>query len=106
MRDIILKIMDEAIVEQIKARKETDETYEEIVKRLREALKLIDKYKGKSKFTDKQFKEIQMITCFENLGYCCGLSKPCYFRDTVLYILGISKEQFKEKEKWIYAIKR
>jgi len=109
MTDIMRKVISDAIdtltSQQIQARKQSDATYEDIIKRMRKALKLMDKYKGKKKFTDSELEKIQSITCFHGLGFCCGLSKPCYFRDAALHILGISKEQFKrEKEKWTKSV--
>lgn len=45
------------------------------------------------------------ITCYENIGYCCGLSKPCIWRDSCRQVLGIDDETYvqvkKEDEIWL-----
>jgi len=67
-----------------------------LINRFKALLELMEKYKGKKEFSDKQLKEIQSITCFKHLAFCCR--KPCPFRNTALYILNIEPKDF-EREK-------
>jgi len=79
--------------------KRLEKEVEERAKRFEYALKLIKKYKGKKRFTDKELKEIQSVTCFEHLAFCC--KKPCPFRNTALHILGIEPKEFEEEKERI-----
>jgi len=38
--------------------------------------------------------EIRSLLCFKSLAYCCGLKKPCIYRDAARALLGISDEEF------------
>ena len=40
--------------------------------------------------------DIMKITCFGNIGYCCGLEKDCPMRNIVMEILNIPEEEYKE----------
>jgi len=39
--------------------------------------------------------KVVKLVCYENLGFCCGLEKDCPFRDIVLLVLGIDKEEYR-----------
>ena len=44
----------------------------------------------------RPLEDIIHICCYGNLGYCCGLEKDCPFRNLVLEVLGIDKDEYKE----------
>ncbi len=39
------------------------------------------------------------ITCYENIGYCCGLTKDCLWRDSCRQALGIDDETYVDIKK-------
>lgn len=45
---------------------------------------------------DEDVKKVMAITCFANLGYCCGLEKTCMWRDSCRQALGIDDETYTE----------
>jgi predicted metal-binding transcription factor (methanogenesis marker protein 9) len=38
-------------------------------------------------------------TCFGSLAWCCKISKPCYLRDGVLDVLGLSAADYMKLKK-------
>lgn len=97
----------EGIINVLKEEQEkSDQKNMELIGKFKNLLSLMDKYKGRDKFTEREISQIQSITCYKNLGYCCSLSKECLFRDTALEIIGISRKQFKSKENWVKEICR
>lgn len=67
---------------------------------------LLNKYKDKKILTDEELKEIQQVTCYNDIAFCCGIEKECLMRNCALEMLGITQEKFqKEKselvQKWI-----
>jgi len=70
------------------------------VEALKARLIILEKYVNKKPENETEIKELFSLLCFNNISYCCGIEKDCYWRDLVLFILGITKEQYKEwKEK-------
>jgi predicted metal-binding transcription factor (methanogenesis marker protein 9) len=59
-------------------------------------IKVLDKYSGRTSFSEDELKEILSLICYENLGFCCGINKYCPSRDAVLEILGIDKGAYQE----------
>ena len=43
--------------------------------------------------------EAPKITCHDNLAFCCGPGKPCFFRDVALKVLDIDRDKFFEEKK-------
>ena len=57
---------------------------------------IIEKYKDKKPDNEKDLKKLFSLLCYNNLAYCCGLEKPCYWRKAVLAILGVTSKQYKQ----------
>lgn len=62
-------------------------------------MSLIRGFENKENLTENGVKKIQGVTCFGHLAYCCSVVKECYKRDTVLYLLGIEKDEFEGKKR-------
>jgi len=106
MENTINKILKEIKEEEEKEINKIKNQFKGYSKEFKKLYNLIKKYKNKKTFTEEELKEIFSILCFKNLAFCCGIEKTCYKRDTVLYVLGISKEEFAKRkiemiEKWL-----
>jgi len=44
--------------------------------------------------TDEDIHRLMGITCYGNLGYCCGLAKECIWRDSCRQALGIDDDTY------------
>jgi predicted metal-binding transcription factor (methanogenesis marker protein 9) len=44
--------------------------------------------------TDEDIRRVMNITCYGNIGYCCGLAKECVWRDSCRQALGIDDETY------------
>ena len=44
--------------------------------------------------TDEDIRRVMGITCYGNIGYCCGLAKECIWRDSCRQALGIDDETY------------
>ena len=44
--------------------------------------------------TDEDIRRVMGITCYGNIGYCCGLTKECIWRDSCRQALGIDDETY------------
>jgi predicted metal-binding transcription factor (methanogenesis marker protein 9) len=67
-----------------------------------ETLKEIDQ---KEMLTEEDINKAMSVTCYENIGYCCGLAKPCLWRDSCRQALGIDDETYVEvKEQVVWEI--
>jgi len=53
--------------------------------------KMIKALKGEIELSED---EIRSLLCYKSLAYCCGLQKPCIFRDAARALLGISDEEY------------
>lgn len=69
-------------------------------------MRTLDKCKKDAAEGNINLEELNNLLCYKNLAFCCspkrsnGVGKNCMWRDTVLSILDISKEDFiKVKEK-------
>lgn len=60
--------------------------------------------KEREELTADEIKRAMEICCYGNLSYCCGLEKPCVFRDAVRTALKISGEEFRSKESWVFSL--
>jgi len=96
-------INEEARRKHIEALREELQKIEEQYKEMFD--KLEHKYEAERRYVEhlleilmnaKTPEEIMKVTCFENIGYCCGLEKDCPMRNMVLEILNIPKEEYKE----------
>lgn len=59
----------------------------------------------KEMLTEEDVTRAMSVTCYENIGYCCGLEKPCLWRDSCRQALGIDDETYVEvKEAVIWEI--
>ena len=74
-------------------------TKEEEMRRTTEKWRKIISLLKKEKLSKEDVEEALGMLCFRSLAYCCGLEKKCPYRDTVLAILGISEEEYKEVKK-------
>jgi len=55
--------------------------------------------------TQEDIVKVMGITCYANLGYCCGLDKVCIWRDSCRQALGISDRNYAEvKEATIWQM--
>ena len=70
-----------------------DKEYEKLLAKFAAMIKKYDKHKT---FTTEEKTEILSLICYNNLGYCCGIEKDCQYRDTVLAILKMDKQFYKE----------
>jgi len=66
------------------------------IKKLLKTLNILIKYKDRKPSTKEEIKEVMSMTCFDNIAYCCGIKKDCFWRDLVLLILRIDKKEFKK----------
>jgi len=94
-----LDLIDELIKKLEEEHKEIINREEKRTKELLDKLKLLKEIKKKEKKTWEDVKRAMSINCFKSLSYCCGLEKPCLFRDVVLFSLGMSKDDFLEFKK-------
>lgn len=50
-------------------------------------------------------KKAMGVTCYKNIGYCCGLAKDCIMRDCCRQALGIDDDTYvRVKEKLIWEM--
>ncbi len=75
---------------------ETLETYIQKLKDDIRKLKVAEEVAQKKTLADEDVKRVMGITCFANLGYCCGLDKACVWRDSCRQALGINDETYTE----------
>lgn len=79
--------------------------FEEIGLKLKKVEQIAKKRHGGGKLTKEDIKETMSGLCYKNIGYCCGLEKPCVQRDACREALGISIEVFIQvKERMIWEM--
>ncbi len=89
------------LIKQLKAEKPEDieealEIYENI-----KTFTMLKKIKDKKVKTKSDFKKAFSGLCYGSIAFCCDITKPCLFRNSVLHALGISlKDYSKIKKKW------
>jgi len=100
MADFIVQVKEQL-------RKAIDESKDEETKAfLAERLKAIEElvepvYEKRKKGEPITFVDalnVMKITCFGNLMFCCGIEKSCVWRDLVLHVLGIGREDYNRKK--------
>ena len=70
-------------------------------------LKISKEIAEKETLTEEDVMRAMSVTCYENIGYCCGLAKPCLWRDACRQALGIDDETYVEvKEGVVWEILR
>ena len=73
------------------------EALDTYIQKLREDIRKLEIAKGiahKKDLTSDDVKAVMAITCFADLGYCCGLQKECIWRDSCRQALGIDDATF------------
>lgn len=64
---------------------------------LEQKLRVLKEFKRKNPKTRKDIERLmQGVLCYGSLSFCCGPSKYCPFRDSVLKVLGLTQEDYKE----------
>ena len=82
---------------------EEDEREQRRLQRLVTKLESLKEIDQKVKRTKTDVKKAMSITCYKNIGYCCGLAKDCIMRDSCRQALEIDDETYvrvKEKVIW------
>jgi hypothetical protein len=59
-------------------------------------LELARQISQKTRLDEEDVGRAMSITCFGNIGYCCGLKKTCVWRDACRQALGIDDETYIE----------
>jgi len=68
-------------------------------------LEICQKIAEREVLTEEDVKKAMSVTCYGNIGYCCGLEKPCLWRDSCRKALGIDDNTYVEvKEAVIWEI--
>jgi len=104
MEKLSIMNFDEVILELKEAiSEEADEKEQRRLQRLASKLDLLKQIEEKVGKTKTDIKKAMSITCYKNIGYCCGLAKNCFMRDSCRQALGIDDETYinvKEKMIW------
>jgi len=92
----------EQMVANAKDRKEkVEQKLEQVEKQLEEneeMLEIAEKYNNDLPDTAEEIEELYSILCWDNIAFCCSTDKPCPMRDYVLYIIGVTKDDFEEEK--------
>lgn len=97
----------ENVIKAIQEQKNKDiEQKDKEIEGFERILQLLIEYDGTKKLTEGDIKQIQTVTCSEDISMCCGIAKNCLFRNCALEMLGISQQKYqKEKsalvQKWV-----
>lgn len=63
-------------------------------------IELLEKYRDrKPPYNNGASDEILTLICYGSLAYCCGLKKPCVWRDSALNLLEISAKDYEKMKK-------
>ena len=104
MERLCIMNFDEVILEAKEViSEEEDEKEQRRLQRLVTKLESLREIEQKERKTKTDIKKVMSITCYKNIGYCCGLAKDCIMRDGCRQALGIDDEnyiKFKEKVIW------
>ena len=57
-------------------------------------LEIAQEIAQKETLTDEDIHRLMGITCYGNLGYCCGLAKECIWRDSCRQALGVDDDTY------------
>jgi len=82
---------------------EEDDKERRRLQRLVTKLEALREIEQKARKTKTDVKKAMSITCYKNIGYCCGLAKDCIMRDSCRQVLDIDDETYmrvKEKVIW------
>ena len=106
MKKLGIMNFDEVILEVKEAiSEEEDEREQRRLQRLASKLDLLKQIEQKVRKTKTDVKKAMSITCYKNIGYCCGLAKDCIMRDGCRQALGIDDENYiKVKENVIWEM--
>ena len=106
MRELCLVNFDQAILDLEEAiTEEEDKKEQRRLQRLVSKIELLREIEQKPTKTKTDIKKAMSITCYKNIGYCCGLAKDCIMRDSCRQALGINDEIYvKVKEKVIWEM--
>jgi len=80
-------------------RREDCEALQDYVDKLDEnihKLEMAREISQKRRLDEQDVRRAMSITCYGNIGYCCGLSKPCVWRDSCRQALRIDDETYIE----------
>lgn len=102
------------ILEDLERFLSSEEVSEELRKRIEEKMRvarencipIAKKRERGEMLTLEDVEKAMEITCWLNIAYCCGLYKKCPWRDIALAALGIEKEEYEQKERWVYTLLR
>ena len=106
MRKLGIMNFDEVILELKEAiSEEADEKEQHRLQRLASKLESLKEIDRKVRKTKADVKKAMSVTCYKNIGYCCGLAKNCIMRDSCRQALGIDDETYvNAKEKLIWEM--
>ncbi len=84
------------------------EALESYINELKETIRKLEIAKEvaqKAMPTDEDVCRVMGITCYGNIGYCCGLAKECLWRDSCRQSLGIDDKNYVDiKESVIWQL--
>lgn len=59
---------------------------------------MLKEIKNKKTKTKEDLEKACKALCYSSLAFCCDITKPCLFRNSVLDALGISMKEFRERK--------
>jgi predicted metal-binding transcription factor (methanogenesis marker protein 9) len=81
----------------LQAFEEHKKSKEEEIVEIQNKIDIIKKFKDREPpFTEEESKSILSLTCYGNVGYCCGLLKGCPYRDTALGLFKITADEYEK----------
>lgn len=84
---------------------EGDERERRRLQRLVAKLESLKEIQQRVRKTKTDAKKAMSVTCYKNIGYCCGLAKDCIMRDSCRQALGIDDDTYiKVKENMIWEM--
>ena len=75
------------------------EALQDYVDKLEESiykLEIAKEISQKERLDEEDIRRAMSITCYGNIGYCCGLTKVCLWRDSCRQALGIDDKTYVE----------
>jgi predicted metal-binding transcription factor (methanogenesis marker protein 9) len=80
------------ILEESEALQDYVDSLEETIRKLEVAREVSQK----ERLDEEDIRRAMSITCYGNIGYCCGLTKVCLWRDSCRQALGIDDKTYVE----------
>ncbi len=80
------------ILEDSEALQDYVDSLEETIRKLEVAREVSQK----ERLDEEDIRRAMSITCYGNIGYCCGLTKVCLWRDSCRQSLGIDDKTYVE----------